>query len=228
LEPKRLDGIHAEADQTVTPARRPPGRAKRAPVLRAAGKSLLIVASAALAAAATPALFLAAFLAEMGARRRPPRQPGSGAPDHGVMATLIILNFQGRELLQRNLPSVLAAVARSGQPHEVLVVDNGSTDGSVELLRSEFPSVRVLALDRNHFFSAGNNAGVRVASHDIVVLLNNDMRVEPDFLDPLLAPFRDRDDLFAVSSQIVMTDPAKRRQETGLTSGRFAGSVMTI
>jgi GT2 family glycosyltransferase/glycosyltransferase involved in cell wall biosynthesis len=151
----------------------------------------------------------------------PPAAPDrSGAS--GSLATIIILNYEGRDLLERNLPSVLAAVAASGSKHEILVVDNGSADGSQELVRERFPTVRWLGLDRNYFFSAGNNAGVRVVSNDLIVLLNNDMRVEPDFLAPLLAPFSEATDVFAVASQIFFSKPGKRREETGLTCARFA------
>ncbi|HKC59240.1 MAG TPA: glycosyltransferase, partial [Myxococcales bacterium] len=106
-------------------------------------------------------------------RRAPDHKPHSGGKR---LATIQILNYEGRDLLARNLPSVQEAVRRTGLPHEILVVDNGSRDGSVDLLKRNFPDVSVVSLDRNHFFSAGNNAGIRHARHDIVVLLNNDMR----------------------------------------------------
>jgi GT2 family glycosyltransferase/glycosyltransferase involved in cell wall biosynthesis len=164
-------------------------------------------------------LGLAALVAEGVARLRPRRRPEPAPARRGPrLATIQILNYQGRELLERNLPSVIAAAPA---PHEILVVDNGSSDGSVEMLREKFPQVKVVALERNYFFSRGNNAGVPHARHDIVVLLNNDMRVEPDFLAPLLAPFED-DDVFAVSSQIFFTPGAKNREETGLTRARFS------
>jgi GT2 family glycosyltransferase len=130
-------------------------------------------------------------------------------------ASIVIPNWNGRELLEQCLPSVIAAACRNPE-HEVIVVDNASTDGSVDLLREKFPSVRIMTLDRNLGFAGACNQGVLAARHDIVVLLNNDMRVEPDFLEPLLEPFSDPL-VFAVSSQIFFADPAKRREETGLT-----------
>ncbi|MGH9638831.1 MAG: glycosyltransferase, partial [Bryobacteraceae bacterium] len=100
--------------------------------------------------------------------------------------------------------------------NEVIVVDNASTDGSVAFLQEHFPSVRVIALERNLGFGGGSNEGFRAARNEIVVLLNNDMRVEPDFLAPLLEPFADPL-VFSVSCQIFFADPARRREETGLT-----------
>ncbi len=81
---------------------------------------------------------------------------------------------------------------------------------------SAFPRCDVLALDRNLGFGGGSNAGFRAAKNDIVVLLNSDMRVERDFLQPLLDGFFD-DRVFAVACQIFFSDPNKLREETGLT-----------
>jgi len=132
-------------------------------------------------------------------------------------ATVVIPNWNGRDLLERYLPSVIAAL--SGHPeNEIIVVDNGSADGSADFVRRAFPGVKLLALDRNLGFGGGSNAGFRAAKNDIVVLLNSDMQVSPDFLPPLLEGFRDGG-VFAVSCQIFFRDPAKLREETGLTQG---------
>ena len=84
------------------------------------------------------------------------------------------------------------------------------------------PQVRVLALPENLGFGGGSNAGFRAAKNDIVVLLNSDMRVEPDFLAPLLEGFTD-DDVFAVSCQIFLgrpdETPRRDRPDAGLVAG---------
>jgi GT2 family glycosyltransferase len=137
--------------------------------------------------------------------------------------TIQILTWDGRELLAEFLPSVVAAA----RGHEVLVVDNGSTDGSVEFLKTHFPEVRVVALDKNYGFSGGNNLGMKHTTTDIVVLLNNDMAADARFLEPLLKPFSDPA-VFAVASQIAMADPAKSRFETGKTRGRFESGLFYV
>ncbi|MBM3791149.1 MAG: glycosyltransferase [Acidobacteria bacterium] len=176
--------------------------------------TVVIVPALALLALILLAVNLLARLAE---RRKPcalkDDQALSGA------AGIIVLNWNGRDLLERNLPSVVEAVRVDGRPHEIMVVDNGSTDGSVEFLRSAFPGVRVLPLPSNLGFGGGNNAGARAAAHDILVLLNNDMRVDPGFLRPLLDGFGP--DTFAVSSQIFLQDREARREETGRTTAVF-------
>jgi len=138
--------------------------------------------------------------------------------------SVVIPNWNGRDLLERFLPSVVRAL-RPGD--EIVVVDNGSTDGSAAWLRDVFPHVRLLALDRNLGFGGGSNAGIRAATHDIVVLLNNDMRVHPDFLPPLLQAFSD-EKVFAVSCHIFFTDPDKVREETGLTQGWWENGSLRV
>jgi GT2 family glycosyltransferase len=135
-------------------------------------------------------------------------------------ASIIVLNWEGRHLLEEFLPSVLEAVRHDGRDHEIMVVDNGSRDGSAEFLRSHFPSVRVVPLDRNRRFTGGNNAGVAAAKNDIVVFLNNDMQVDRDFLKPLLGGFCD-ERVFAVSCQVFFQDKTRRREETGNTKARW-------
>ncbi len=141
-------------------------------------------------------------------------------------ATVVIPNWNGRELLAKYLPSVIAALA-GNEKNEIIVVDNGSEDGSAAFLREHFPMVRVLPLQRNLGFGGGSNAGFRAAGNDIVVLLNSDMRVQPDFLAPLLQGFTD-EKVFAVSCQIFFSDPAKLREETGLTQGWWENGGLRV
>jgi len=156
---------------------------------------------------------------------RPPGEPTRPAPSRAA-ASVVIPTWNGRELLTQHLPSVVAALA--GNPaNEIIVVDNSSTDGSADYLRAHFPQVQVLALEHNLGFGGGSNAGFRAAKNDVVVLLNNDMRVERDFLAPLLEGFGDPA-VFAVSCQIFFQDPAKTREETGLTEGRWQDGSLRV
>jgi len=174
---------------------------------------LLLIAILAMAAADFFAIF----------RRQ---QPSNNQRPSRDAATVVIPNWNGRDLLARYLPSVVEALAGNAA-NEILVVDNGSEDGSAEFLRTHFPSVRVLALNRNLGFGGGSNAGFREARNDIVVLLNSDMRVERDFLTPLLAGFAD-EKVFAVSCQIFFSDPGKLREETGLTQGWWENGGLRV
>ncbi len=141
------------------------------------------------------------------------------APANSALCSIVVLNHDGSALLQESLPALQRAVSYTGQPHEVILVDNGSSDDSVSWVRSRLPGIRILELDSNLGFGEGNNRGVGLAQHGIVVLLNNDMIVGEDFLPPLLEPFSD-EQVFAVSSQICFP-PEKRREETGNTQARM-------
>src|SRR6266850_7410265 len=114
-----------------------------------------------------------------------------------LSVSIIILNWNGRDLLAQGLPSVFAAVNFADFDVEVIVVDNGSTDGSADFVRSGFPTARVVATEKNHGFGEGNNLGVKNSTSNIVVLLNNDMVVDKNFLNPLLKPFQNDREVFA-------------------------------
>ena len=102
--------------------------------------------------------------------------------------TIVILNWNGRHHLEGCFES-LAALDYPEDSREVILVDNGSDDGSAALVRRRYPWVRVEVNPRNVGFSAGCNQGARLAEDpDLLVFLNNDMRVEPGFLRALIAP----------------------------------------
>ena len=145
----------------------------------------------------------------------------------GATATVQILNWDGRHLLEESVPAALEAIRQAGGDHEVVVVDNGSTDGSADFVRERFPEVRIVPLDRNYRFTGGNNRAVRTSMKDIVVFLNNDMLVDRDFLSPLLEGFKDPL-VFAVTSQVFFWDKTRRREETGKTRARYENGFFTM
>ena len=99
--------------------------------------------------------------------------------------SVVILNWNGCEMLRSFLPSVLRYSEAEGV--EVCVADNGSTDQSVEMLRHEFPSVRRILLDGNHGFADGYNLALRQVEAEYVVLLNSDVEVTGQWLQPMAA-----------------------------------------
>ena len=191
--------------------------------MKRVAKLLAVAASAIFLAMAAPVLIallalllLCADFASLFGRRE---RAGTEREVSKDAVSVVIPTWQGREHLERNLPSVVAAL--SGNPdHEILVMENASDDGTAEFLAREFPSVRVVELGSNLGFGRASNIGFSLARHDIAILLNNDMRVEPDFLQPLLDGFRDPR-VFSVTGQIYFQETGKPREETGLTMGRW-------
>ncbi len=155
-------------------------------------------------------------------RRISKRQAPLVAPTNPARCSIVIVTWEGKDLLAESLPALLKAVRFDGGEHEIVVVDNGSTDGTQEYLRNHFPEVRVIRNEQNEYFGGGNNLGVQKARNDLIVLLNNDMIVHEDFLAPLRAGFRSPD-VFAVASQVFLADPSKRREETGKARASFNG-----
>jgi O-antigen biosynthesis protein len=153
--------------------------------------------------------------------------PANRAPRKLHAVSVVIPTWNARDLLEKYLGTVVAAT-RFHPDCEVIVVDNASHDGTAEFVREHFPEVRLLALQENLGFGGGNNAGVAAAHNDIVVVLNNDMRVLPDAFERLLEGFRTSPDVFAVSAQIFFSDPNKRREETGLTEGSFRAGLFRV
>ncbi|HOJ39580.1 MAG TPA: glycosyltransferase [bacterium] len=125
--------------------------------------------------------------------------------------SIVVLSYNGRRLLQENLPSVVQAATGRNKGDEIILVDNGSTDGTEEFVKEKFPGVRLLRLETNHFVGAAYNAGVKSCSHRVVIRLNNDVRVTPDFIQPLLEYFA-CENIFSVSS-LSLSPGEKRKAE---------------
>ena len=96
-----------------------------------------------------------------------------------VVISVIILNYNGKRYLERCLSTLLAQTRRD---IEVIMVDNGSTDGSIDYLECQFPEVRIVKNEKNLGFAGGVNSGIRVAKGDCILTLNNDTQVDKDFV----------------------------------------------
>jgi len=118
--------------------------------------------------------------------------------------SIIIVSYNTREDLERCLSSL--ATAPPSTTHEVVVVDNASTDGSPEAVSAGHPEVRLLALERNVGFGPANNAGIRATSAPLLLLLNSDTTVPAGAIDRLVADLRAHPEVAIVGPRLVDAD----------------------
>jgi GT2 family glycosyltransferase len=118
-------------------------------------------------------------------------------------ASVIVLNWNGQRFLKECLASL---TEQTFKDFDTILVDNGSTDGSVEYVRQEFPEVRVIALNHNAGFAGGNNVGIRASTGEYVALLNNDTKAHPRWLDSLKTALDAHPDMGFCASKILLYD----------------------
>jgi GT2 family glycosyltransferase len=139
--------------------------------------------------------------------------------------TLIVLNYNGLKHLRGCLPS-LARLEYPADRLELMLVDNGSRDGSVAYVREHYPLVRVVESPSNLGFAGGNNLGAREANSQYVVFLNNDMWVEPGFLGGLVRAVQNGPGAASAGAKILNWDGS--RFDFAGAAGHFAGYAYPI
>ena len=130
---------------------------------------------------------------------------------------IVILNWNGRHYLTQFLPSVLA----SNYPnYTVYVADNASTDDSVEWLRTHYPDqVRIVQNANNVGFAEGYNQALQHIEADYWVLLNSDVQVSPDWIDPIIALMQAHPDIAACQPKMRCFDDPQRLEHAGAAGG---------
>ena len=113
---------------------------------------------------------------------------------------VIILNWNGVKLLQQFLPTAIKFT--SGEDVDLIVADNGSTDGSVSWIRENCPEVRVITLDRNYGFAEGYNRAIKATNYPYTVLLNSDVEVTGGWWQPMLSFMESHPDVGALQPKI--------------------------
>lgn len=134
---------------------------------------------------------------------------GAGTPEPTVEVSVIVINWNTRDLLDQALSTMQPAIA--GLAVEVIVVDNGSVDGSVDMVRSNWPDVILVALPRNVGFAAGNNAGIRRARGRKIMLLNSDVIVLQSTMRGLVACLERRPEVGCAGARHLNADRTLQR-----------------
>jgi GT2 family glycosyltransferase len=129
---------------------------------------------------------------------------------------IVILNWNGRKFLQQFLPSVLASYYVN---YRVLVADNASTDDSVVFLRSNYPEVEIILLTQNFGFAKGYNEALKQVKSDYYVLLNSDVEVEKDWINPVIELMESDGTIGAVQPKILQQTNKKTFEYAGAAGG---------
>ena len=131
---------------------------------------------------------------------------------------IVVLNYNGARILPECLPSLVEAARKASSPTKLTILDNRSTDPSLEWVKARYPEIEIVTAPKN-LLLVSNNDYLKQIDDDLVILLNNDIRVAPDFVDPLVQVFEKNPDAFLATPQTFSFDGA--RYEGGRTRARI-------
>ncbi len=117
-----------------------------------------------------------------------------------INVTVVIPNYNGMKWMEICLKSLDRQVFKD---FKVMIVDNGSTDGSIQMVEEKFPHMEVRRLDKNYGFSYAVNYGIKESDTEYVLLLNNDTEVDENFVEELYKAIRKSDRIFSCSSKML-------------------------
>jgi GT2 family glycosyltransferase len=129
-----------------------------------------------------------------------------------LKVSVIVVNWNRRDLLRACLKSL---TNQTQTDFEVIVVENGSVDGSGEMVAGEFPAVRLIRNSENRGFCAANNQGIQASKAEFIALLNNDAEADPRWLAALVDSFQGRADFGMAASKILVWENPQRIDKAG-------------
>ena len=123
--------------------------------------------------------------------------------------SVVIPNYNGKELLETNLPSVYNALQSSGiSDFEIIIPDDASTDSSVNFIKKNYPDIISIENEINKGFAGNTNTGIKRSQKELVLILNSDVKLTEDYFSQLLKYF-DKPDTFGVTGRIIGVDSDK-------------------
>ena len=134
-----------------------------------------------------------------------------------VRTSVVILNWNGKKLLEQFLPSVLEHTLND--ECNVVVADNGSTDDSVQFMKISYPEVPLVILDKNYGFADGYNKALQQVDSEYVVLLNSDVETTPNWLTSLVTYMDEHPEVAAVQPKILSYAEKDRFEYAGAAGG---------
>ena len=130
---------------------------------------------------------------------------------------VVILNWNGKSLLQKFLPPLLAYTPQNMA--DIVVVDNASSDDSVSFMKSAYPGIQLILLDKNYGFADGYNRSIAQLEHQYVVLLNSDVEVTPHWLETALDYLETHPDVVALQPKILSYNDKTSFEYAGACGG---------
>jgi GT2 family glycosyltransferase len=121
--------------------------------------------------------------------------------------SIIIVTWNGLRHLQKCLPSI---VASTYQNFEIVLVDNASSDGSIEFVEKKYPNVKIVRNQTNLGFAEANNIGFENSDGEYVFLLNNDTTIEPDCLEKLMTKIKENETIGGIQPKILRMDEPEK------------------
>ncbi len=130
-------------------------------------------------------------------------------------ASVVVVTWNGRSLLERSLPAI---VGQRNVHQEVIVVDNGSVDGTAEWVAQAYPSIRLHRLPANFGFAAANNLGFELARAPLIATINNDAVPDPDWLAHLISAAREQPEAGMWASRMVFAHDPETINAAGIST----------
>jgi hypothetical protein len=137
--------------------------------------------------------------------------------DGKPLASVIVVNYNGKRYLKRCMDALRGQTYKN---NEVIVVDNGSSDGSAAYVKTNFPRARVIESRENCGFARGNNVGVRAAKGEFIATLNNDTEAAPGWLEALVGAMMSGERAGMCASKMLRMDDPTIIDSTGICVSR--------
>ncbi len=142
--------------------------------------------------------------------------------------SIIIPSYNGKNLLEKHLPSIVKASKKHKDVMEIIVVDDGSTDNTISFLKRAYPDIKTVLLKNNQGFINAANSGVQKSKSRLILLLNNDIKVDINFIEPLVRHFYKHKNLFAVTSKSLINYLGKKNTIESISKGIWQNGMFVI
>jgi len=129
---------------------------------------------------------------------------------------IVVLNFNGKILLEKFLPDLIKYSSKSN----IYIIDNNSTDNSLSMLKKDFKKINIIELNKNYGYSKGYNEGMKDIDDEIICLINNDVKVFPNWIDPIV-DFYNKNDKVAILQPHILSLKNKEKFEYAGAAGGY-------